>query len=317
MEVSFHPYSEEHHAALAALITVGFSSAGLPMVVTESELLESLDSPNVNPVEDYRLAFAGDRLVGFGSVSHRPSEGSFARATLNGTIHPDFRRQGIGSSLLQWAEQHGREKIAHADKGLPAQLWAMAYDNQVEDLSLYANAGFELTRYFHEMLRPLSSTEVVVGPADGIEVVPWSDDLESQALSVLNESFKDLWGSLPIDRQSWEKWLETEPLRLDLSFLAVAEGEVVGLSLNSHYPEDEAASGRREGWIETLGTLRKWRKKGVATALMQKSFQAFNEAGFTHAILEVDTENPTGAAELYSNVGFASERTAVAYLKYF
>lgn len=317
MEVTYQPYSEEHHAALAALTTLGFSSADLPMVVTESELREWMDSPNVNAVEDYRLAFVGDQLVGYGSVMHRPSEGSFARAILNGTIHPDFRRQGIGTSLLQWAEQHGRQKIVDADQGLPGQLWAIAYDNQVEDLALYSKAGFELSRYFHEMLRPLASTEEVAAPADGIEVVPWSDDLESSALSVLNESFRDHWGSLPIDRKSWENWLETEALRLDLSFLAVAAGEVVGLTMNSHYPEDEAVSGRREGWIDTLGTLRAWRKKGVATALMQKSFQAFTGAGFTHAILGVDTESPTGAAALYSNVGFVTERTEVAYIKHF
>jgi len=317
MEITFQPYSQEHKAALAALGTKGFASDGVPMVVTEREVQEWMDSPSVTPAEDYRLAFYGERLVGYAAVSHRPSTGSFARAILNGTVDPDFRRQGIGTSLLKWSEQRGRERIAESDPGLPGQLWAIAYDGQVEDLALYSRVGFELTRYFHEMLRSVSSTEEVVEPLGGVELLPWSDTMEEQARLVLNESFKDHWGSLPLDRQAWETWLESEFLRLDLSFLAVVAGDVVGLTLAGYYPEDEAASGRREGWIDSLGTLREWRRKGVATALMQRSFQAFSDAGFTHAILGVDTENSTGAAQLYSNVGFVTERTEIAYIKHF
>ena len=66
--------------------------------------------------------------------------------------------------------------------------------------------------------------------------------------------------------------LEAEGSRLDLSFLALAGGEVVGVCLNAVYPEDEKVTGRREGWVMSLGVRRPWRGKGLAKALLATSF---------------------------------------------
>jgi ribosomal protein S18 acetylase RimI-like enzyme len=42
----------------------------------------------------------------------------------------------------------------------------------------------------------------------------------------------------------------------------------------------------------------------VASALLEHSFNAFHGAGLTHAMLGVDTENPTGALGIYERLGF-------------
>jgi ribosomal protein S18 acetylase RimI-like enzyme len=99
-------------------------------------------------------------------------------------------------------------------------------------------------------------------------------------------------------------------VRLDLSFQAVDGDEVVGYSINGFMP-DERVSGRREGWVESLGVRRSWRGRGVASALLEHSFNAFIEAGMTHSMLGVDTENPTGAYRVYENVGYEPRHTFV------
>ena len=60
--------------------------------------------------------------------------------------------------------------------------------------------------------------------------------------------------------------------------------------------------------IHNLGTLREWRKRGVASALITWSLHAFAQNGFTHAMLGVDADNPTSAAHLYRDLGFELER---------
>jgi GNAT superfamily N-acetyltransferase len=100
-------------------------------------------------------------------------------------------------------------------------------------------------------------------------------------------------------------------VRLDLSFQAVDGDEVVGYALNAFFPDDEEVTGRRDGWVESLGVRRPWRGRGVASALLEHSFNAFLYAGMTHSMLGVDTENPTGAFRVYENVGYEPLHTMV------
>lgn len=101
--------------------------------------------------------------------------------------------------------------------------------------------------------------------------------------------------------------------RLDVSVMAFAGAELVGISLNDHYPDDEEVTGRRDGWIQSIGVLRSWRGRGVASALIAASLRAFADAGFTHAMLGVDTDSPSAAPRLYRRLGFATVHRSVTF----
>ena len=162
------------------------------------------------------------------------------------------------------------------------------------------------------MLKPLD-TPFSLGVPAGVEVVPWSEAPPEEIRVAANESFLDHWGSTPRDAGAWQHLITSSDVRLDLSFAAIAEDKVVGVCLNHHFPSDEEVTGRRDGWIGTLGVIKPWRQRGVATALMSHSFAAFRDAGFTHAMLGVDTDNPSGAASLYRQVGFQPLRRSVTH----
>lgn len=316
MPVEYGPYRSEFLEPLATLISHNFAVDGVEFVMTPTELQEMLDGSTITPELDYRLALSDGVLVGFASVSHRLSEGDFARALLGGGVATAHRGRGIGTELLAWAVTRAVTRLADAAQDLPAQLWCFAYQQQADRQDLLTAAGFGVERYFHEMLRPLTDQDRGPSAPDGVRIVPYSKELDRQVHAVEVEAFNDHWGSIPMSEELWATFMTAESTRLDLSYLAMVGDEVVGLSINAHYAADETVSGRREGWIDSLGTKRAWRKKGIATALLEKSFEAFEKEGFSHATLGVDSTSPTGAAELYSNVGFAPVRTELLFIQH-
>ena len=86
---------------------------------------------------------------------------------------------------------------------------------------------------------------------------------------------------------------------------------MVGFCLNKRYAADNAVNGRKEGWIDQLGTLAQWRGRGLASQLIVASLHALAAEGLTHAILSVDSDNPTGATRMYRRLGFETLQRSI------
>ena len=56
-------------------------------------------------------------------------------------------------------------------------------------------------------------------------------------------------------------------------------------------------------WIDELGVLRPWRRKGIAGALLLQSFGEFHRRGRYKVGLGVDGDSLTGATRLYERAG--------------
>jgi GNAT superfamily N-acetyltransferase len=275
----------------------------LPLVSSESVVRDEMTEPFIDLSLDTRGYWLDGRMVAYGFVWHRPSGERQERAYLMGLVDPDLRGQGIGRHVLAWEIERARESLAGCDPSLPWYIRANEWDWIEDAHRLHRRFGLQPVRYMKEMLRPLEEpVEVAIVP--GIEIVPWDRAHDEGARIATNEAFRDHWGSTPVDADTYRHRLEGEGSRLDLSFLALAGEEVVGVCLNAVYPEDEQATGRREGWVMSLGVKRPWRGKGLAKALLATSFNSFRAAGLTHSMIGVDAENPTGAFGLYENLGY-------------
>ncbi len=64
-----------------------------------------------------------------------------------------------------------------------------------------------------------------------------------------------------------------------------------------------------------IAIRRPWRKQGVAKATIIRSFVLLREMGMSEAALGVDTQNPTGALQLYENMGFRVYKSGTGYRK--
>jgi mycothiol synthase len=109
----------------------------------------------------------------------------------------------------------------------------------------------------------------------------------------------------------FEEWidLEVETPSYDPSlWLLASEGrEAVG-ALSC------VVSGDR-GWVGELGVRVPWRGRGVATALLHRSFATFAARGLRRVMLNVDSQNSTGAVRLYERVGMRTARAWGVYEK--
>lgn len=275
----------------------------IPIVTPLEEFLDWNDDPNFSFADDSRVAEVDGRIVGYGRMWFRPSDSGQSRAFMLGGVEPSYRQRGIGSALLSWQLERGRELVGSGPDGLPRFVRTQAYEFETDAIALYERHGLRPIRYYDELLRPLDPIEPV--PAiPGIELQPW-DNRRNEDLRLLhNLSFADHWGSTPLDQQAWQHRIESFGVRTDLSWMALGGDRIVSFSLNAHYPSDEELTGRRDGWVFSLGTDPNYRKMGIASALVIASCHSFAEAGFTHGALGVDSENPTGAYRIYERLGF-------------
>jgi mycothiol synthase len=268
-----------------------------------------------HPEENARFVWDGSELVGFVWLSVRPGAREAHKLGQWGGVRPSRRRQGIGTQLFDWAARRAAEIAPTLEAALPTKLETDAAQHQDDLRAVATRAGYEPVRHFLEIARPTSAPVPDLAAPPGLELVTWSAAIDEEARRAHTESFADHWGSEPRTREEWEQWYTGHrAFRSDLSVLAVepASGEVASLVLIASYPQDWTTV-PVEAWINTVGTRRSWRGKGVASWLLAESLRrvAAADDGFERAILGVDAENPTGALRVYRRLGFADDVRSV------
>ena len=68
-------------------------------------------------------------------------------------------------------------------------------------------------------------------------------------------------------------------------------------------------------WIDDLGVLRPWRRRGIALALLHQVFVELHQRGRYKVGLGVDGESLTGATRLYEKAGMRVFQQIDAYEK--
>jgi ribosomal protein S18 acetylase RimI-like enzyme len=312
MNVTLRPIRPAELDRLHVLIRRIEEHDRLPIATSRIEVEEWRSEPRFDLASDSRLVEIDGRLVAWGRIWHQPSGQREQRAYVLGGVAPEQRGRGIGTALLQWQIDRAAELLRSAEDGLPRFVWAQAYDFQQEVRRLLVRHAMHAARYQDELLRNLADLPSL-RPVPGLSIVPWDAARSEDARRAENDAFSDHWGSTPRDEVAWQHDTTRAGSRLDLSFLAMANDGVVGVCRNGHFPDDEAVTGRRDGWIMNLSVVRSHRKRGIASALVAASLDAFERAGFTHSCLGVDSENASGAYQLYERLGYRRMQRRVVH----
>jgi GNAT superfamily N-acetyltransferase len=275
---------------------------------TFTDLENDWQEPGFELERDTRLVLAPDGSVAGLELVFDDGPGA-TRLSLRGRVHPEHSGRGIGSYLLQWAEQRAALSIAQAPP--EAKFWLAAYSLMRDKLScqVLAGSGFAQVRYGLRMVIELTGAPPQPTWPEGITVRPMVRGQDEPAMvRAVRESFQDHWGYVhqPFDVElaRWTHQVEKDPtLDPNIWYLAMDGDEVAAICLNWHDVQDD----KEMGWVGTLGVRRPWRRRGIAEALLLHSFADFYRRGQKRVGLGVDAQSLTGATRLYEKVGMRSD----------
>jgi GNAT superfamily N-acetyltransferase len=186
------------------------------------------------------------------------------------------RGAGAGSALLDEVSAWLRDKGAR-------ELESQVHEEDPDSLAWAARRGLHEVGRSSLLVLELEGVEAPsADPPRGIEIVVWADrpELARGMYEVAREASPDIPGNEEDDIGSFEEWLSRDMQgssdRADATFVAVADGEVVG------FAKFAIAEGRQERAFHDLtGVRRAWRGRGIAGALKRTQIAWAKANGFS------------------------------------
>ncbi len=255
------------------------------------------------------------RLRAFGLVRYAPEDEQSVRVFLDGGVHPDHRRRGIGTALLDWELGRARQLLTTVDRPVPARIVANVEETTPDAAPMLLARGFEARRWYFDLRRDLGLPLPEITLERNLEVVPWTADLDEQVRQAHNESFSAHWGSEPMSPERWVA--ERAYFAPEWSFLVLDRtsdrARVVGYLLSGRYEQDWPCQGWSEGYIDMLGVRPDWRNRQIATALVVRAMRAYAAAGIDYASVGLDTAQPEPNYGLFAALDFEAIHASTMY----
>jgi ribosomal protein S18 acetylase RimI-like enzyme len=278
------------------------------------DLIDELNDPHVDTALDTIGLWAEGRMVAYGKVHASESVVDVDRVRTEGTVHPEWRRKGLGTALMPWLIRRAGELHAAKHPEAPGEVGSGVVSTNVGADALLRKFAFEECRYFFDMKHPLDQVVPESALEDGLRLVPFDISMNEALRLTHNEVFLDHWGSTPKDEESWKTWFTGSRAFRGGSSYVVLDGETIAAYvLGYEWEADTEATGVRELYIGQVGTRRSHRGRGLARAALAKVLTEATSAGYESAGLGVDADNPTGALGLYESLGFAVNKKWISY----
>jgi len=265
--------------------------------------------PGFRMAADTRVAISAEnRIAAYAEV--KDSQEPHVRAGSLLRVHPDFRELGFEEKLLVWIEERASEAIAKAPKDSRVAVTQGVPDADLHVQGLLRDRGYDVIRYFSRMVIDLSQDIPAPVWPDGVTVRTFvlEEDLVNTVCTA-RDAFQDHWGhvDIPFEQElnQWDYWIRNDEMfDPTLTFLAIAENEIVGFSTcDPEHSEDP-----NMGCVNVFGVCRAWRRQGIALALLHHTFREFKRRGQQRVGLGVDATSPTGAHKLYEAAGMKPMR---------
>jgi mycothiol synthase len=204
---------------------------------------------------------------GFAGPSDTPG-----RAFVSPRVLPEVRRQGLGSALL-------RELVRHAETLDSDTVSAHVDGNDAGSLAFAHRFGFEEgDRQVEQVLRVRDASQPQVPPGVRFLTVAERPQLLREAYGLAQDGYADLATTDPVV-VTLDEWLDDEATLPEGSFVALADGEIVGYSGLCRHPSDPTTA-----WDGLTVVRREWRRRGLATALKQAEIAWAAENGIDEIV---------------------------------
>lgn len=305
---------ESDLVAIADLYNLCSQADHLDSWLSLDELREDISDPDFDPMQDMRLwrDARGELLVT--AKLWRRTMPDHAQAYLTAFVHPAVRGL-MEAELFAWAEARLQQMAAGQSR---VQLGTSCRDTQNYQMALFSAYGLEVVRVFYRMARSLSVTIPEAELPEGFQVRPVNPETDAIAwVEMFNQTFIDHWNHSPMSVEDFNYYSRLSSHIPELDLVAIApDGQLAAFCQGAIYPEENERLGRREGWITSLGTRRGYRQMGLGRAMLRLGLRALVAKGMETALLGVDSENPSGALQLYQSEGFNLRHRSVSFSKW-
>jgi mycothiol synthase len=257
---------------------------------------------NTDIDEDVAVAEIDGRIVGYGRTGWRDEPGG-TRICEVVTFVDQQAPAEVYATLFKAIEAHARQ-VNPAGPG-SRLLQASGGDTAPDREKVLRDLGYEPVRHFFSMVRPTLDDIPDYPLPEGLEIREVQPDHLPAIWAADQEAFRDEWGYVEATDADYERFT-SDPVQSDASLWRIAwDGNEVAGQVRSYVnAEENERFGRLRGYTEHISVRRPWRRRGVARALIAASLAALHELGMAEAGLGVDTNNPSGALQLYMSMGF-------------
>lgn len=249
---------------------------------------------------------AGDHFAAAFGSWYQPDD-STARSYGELEVHPDWREPVFVDEVIQADILAVSELI---DRTVEFRVGASG--RQTWKQAGFERAGFVADRVFHRMSAPV--TDALLEPVlpDGYRIRPMAGDTEVEEwVAAHNAGFADHYdppAGTPEDKRTAMRYPGYLP-QADL-VLVDPSGRIAGIGYNAI---ERLTDGTAKGWVRTLAVVPEHRGRGLGRALLLASMAALRKEGMERVHLSVDTDNESGALQLYSSAGFTEDGRMIVY----
>lgn len=243
---------------------------------------------------------------------------------VGGAVRPDCWGKGVGTMLLDWAEQHASQQSIRAPAGVKTVLQANIYENQHEAIELFTQRSYVSVREWLHLVIELDTPPVMPSLPDGLQLREMDLDNDWDIVGpAMDEAFADHWGAISLPEAETMASDEAQQATADIlqdesysnapgfCFIVLDKHVVAGGILCNNKLVESHNSGR----VGSLFVRPGYRRKGVGHALMLAAFNNFWNHGIRRIITDTDSESFSETPIFYTRLGLNTYRREFLFEK--
>ena len=276
----------------------------IPTVEEMTARLAHLDSQNM------LIATVKDQMIAFVRLSWWEEEDGTWLYLHWGLVMPEWRGHGIGTAMVQWAEQRLRELAVGYPTNGKGTFGANASSTETSATELLLHEGYTVY-YTSAQMEYLSTTNVLTSRLpNGFTIRPATPEYYRPIWEAARRHWAGLTKATGVPtEEDYQEFLSLITPTPDLLKVAWHNDQPVAIVQGSIAQETNM------GIIDDVIVAPAYKRLGLAQALMSECMLAMQERGVQRIRLHTDASNRHGAKSLYEKLGFRVIKTFPRYRK--
>jgi ribosomal protein S18 acetylase RimI-like enzyme len=290
---------------------------GVENIETEEELAYEYDNlSNRDSSSEIVFAEVMGEPVAYGRIWLEPDSSEERVFWHIAHAIPEWRMTNLRLAIFRFNETQIRFMAKNRPWAGRTSCGAWALDEPNDWREMVLAEGYASVMHFYEMIRE-NLEDIPDNPLpEGLELRAAKPEHYPEVWNARKEALREkpFFVESRYDKEHYDEWLSWSTFMPDLWQVAWDGDRVVGMAEN-HIPPENQAFDRKRGHTQIIFVLPKWRRRGLARALLAKSLVMMRERGLKEASLDVETQNTSGEKQLYESMGYRVARKYAHFTK--